>query len=465
MIRRRQLLAASAAALAAPAIVERANAQSAFDWKQFKGQSIEVNYQLSPRGDLARAHLKEFEDLTGISAGFEQIPEQQQRPKVAMEMATGHPSFDVVNVGMHVQKRLIEKAKWMEDLRPFIADKSLTNPDFDLADFSKPSMQVATGDDGKINVLPLNQDLFIVFYNKELLAAKGFSGPPKTYDEMMSMAHALTDPSKQVYGFVGRGLKNANVVLYDNILLGWDQETVTPDGKKLLTDTPAAIEAGQWYQKIMKECGPPGNIGFNWNECQTTFMQGRGAMWWDGIGFSAPLLDKTKSRVVDKVGFAPVPAGPKSQSCRDIHRRHRHSGHREEQEARVAVPAMDRRQADAERAAPFRLRHATAVVVLRAGGHCEEQQLPAGMVRHDHHQPEDRPLRPAGDRAGDRIPRYDRHRPDEHCRRFGCGDGTEEGNGCVPAGAGQVERLTPYTSPATRERSASEAMPGEGPAA
>ena len=260
MIRRRHLLAATASVLAAPAIVERANAQSAFDWKQFKGQTLEVNYQLSPRGDLARTHLKEFEALTGMTVGFEQIPEQQQRPKVAMEMATGHPSFDAVNVGMHVQKRLIEKAKWMEDLRPFIADKSLTNPDFDLADFSKPSMEVATGQDGKINVLPLNQDLFIVFYNKELLAAKGFNAPPKTYDEMMSMAHALTDPSKQVYGFVGRGLKNANVVLYDNILLGWDQETVSADGKKLLTDTPAAIEAGQWYQKIMKECGPPGTL-------------------------------------------------------------------------------------------------------------------------------------------------------------------------------------------------------------
>src|SRR5258708_16670385 len=152
MIRRRQMLATSAAALAAPAIVERANAQSAFDWKQFKGQSIEINYQLGPRGDLARAHLKEFEELTGIKAGFEQIPEQQQRPKVAMEMATGHPSFDVVNVGMHVQKRLVEKAKWMEDLRPYIADKSLTSPDFDMADFSVPSMKVATGDDGQINV-------------------------------------------------------------------------------------------------------------------------------------------------------------------------------------------------------------------------------------------------------------------------------------------------------------------------
>ena len=315
MIRRRRLLQASAVLLAAPAIVERANAQSAFDWKQCNGQSIEVNYQLSPRGDLAKAHLKEFEELTGIDVGFEQIPEQQQRPKVAMEMATGHPSFDALNVGMHVQKRLIERAKWMEDLRPFIADKSLTNPDFDLADFSKPSMAVATGEDGAINVLPLNQDLFILFYNKELLSDKGFKAPPKTFDEMMSMSHALTDPSKQIYGFVGRGLKNANVVLYDNILLGWDQETVTPDGKKLLTDTPAAIEAAAWYQKIMKECGPPGNIGFNWNECQTTFMQGRGAMWWDGIGFSAPLLDKAKSKVVDKVGFAPVPAGPKAHNA------------------------------------------------------------------------------------------------------------------------------------------------------
>ena len=136
MIRRRQLLAATAAVLAAPAIVERANAQSAFDWKQFKGQSIEVNYQLSPRGDVAKAHMKEFEELTGIKVGFEQIPEQQQRPKVAMEMATGHPSFDVVNVGMHVQKRLIERAQMDGGPAAVIADKSLTSsrtsdqPDF-----------------------------------------------------------------------------------------------------------------------------------------------------------------------------------------------------------------------------------------------------------------------------------------------------------------------------------------------
>lgn len=40
MIRRRRLLQASAAVLAAPAIVVSVNAQSTFDWKQFKGQQM-----------------------------------------------------------------------------------------------------------------------------------------------------------------------------------------------------------------------------------------------------------------------------------------------------------------------------------------------------------------------------------------------------------------------------------------
>jgi multiple sugar transport system substrate-binding protein len=200
----------------------------------------------------------------------------------------------------------------MEDLRPYIANPSLTAADFDMADFLPAGMKVATGKDGKVNVLPINQDLFILMYNKELLAAKGVA-VPQTMDELMAAAIKLTDKAKGVYGFVGRGLKNANVVLYDNMLLGWDQETITADGKKLLTDTPAAIEVAAFYQKIMREAAPPGVVGFNWNEAQTTFSQGRAAMWWDAIGFTAPLIDKTKSKVSEVVGFTTVPAGPKGR--------------------------------------------------------------------------------------------------------------------------------------------------------
>ncbi|MEO8304709.1 MAG: extracellular solute-binding protein [Betaproteobacteria bacterium] len=54
--------------------------------------------------------------------------------------------------------------------------------------------------------------------------------------------------------------------------------------------------------------------GFNWNESQSLFAQGRAAMRLDGIGFAAPLEDPTKSRVVGKVGYGMMPPGPKLQA-------------------------------------------------------------------------------------------------------------------------------------------------------
>ena len=314
MIRRRHLLQASGALLAAPALVKTAAAQAAFDWKQFKGSKIEVNFAKSPRPDILAARHKDFEEMTGIKVGFEQVPEQQQRPKVALELSAGRPSFDVVNIALHVQKKLIEKGKWMTDLRSMIKDPKLTAPGYDYADFSGPGVRAATGADGTVHSIPLNQDLFILFYNKALFAEKGLAGPPKTYAEMMDYAAKLTDKSKGIAGFVGRGVKNANVVLYDTFLLGWDQETISKDGKTLLTDTPAAIEAAQYYQKILREYGPAGVVGFNWSESQTTFSQGRAAMWLDGVGFSAPLIDKKVSKVADTTGFAVVPRGPKAHN-------------------------------------------------------------------------------------------------------------------------------------------------------
>lgn len=312
MIRRRHLLAASAGLLAAPAIVERANAQSKFDWKQAKGTKLEINFGKHPSADVMQARQKEFEELTGIKVGSEQIPEQQQRPKVAMELSTGRPSFDAVTISLHVQKKLVEKGKWMEDLRPFIKDAGKTSPDFDFADFSPAALKYGTASDGTLHTLTHLPDFWMCYYNKALFAEKGLAFP-KTMDEMLDSARKLTDKSKGIYGFVGRGQKNANLPVFTQILLGMGKETLSADGKTLLMDTPDAIWAAELYAKLMRETAPPGSIGFNWNECQTSFSQGKIAMWVDGIGFSAPLVDPTKSKIAKDVGFAPMPAGPKAQ--------------------------------------------------------------------------------------------------------------------------------------------------------
>ena len=311
---RRRLLQAGlgATALGAlPGAQHLAQAQAVFDWKRFKGEKIEIFLVKSPRGDLLTKYHKEFEDLTGISVGSEMVPEQQQRQKAVIEFNSGKPSFDVIAISYHVQKRLFGKNKWMEDVRPLVADKSLTDPALDYADFAKGGMNWATQPDGRVDSLPLNLDPWMLYYNKELFDAKNIAYP-KSFAEMIDAAARLNDPSKGVSGFVGRGLKNANVPVWSSFLLGYGGGFVDANGK-LLTDTPEAIESAKMYQTLLAKYGPQGVSGYNWNESQTLFLQGKAAMWLDGIGFAQPLEDPTKSRIVGKVGYGVMPTGPKQQ--------------------------------------------------------------------------------------------------------------------------------------------------------
>jgi multiple sugar transport system substrate-binding protein len=298
-------------ALPAPFVARFALGQSAFDWKRFKGEKIDVLLVKNPRSDLMQAAEKEFLELTGITVSSEQVPEQQQRQKAMIEFSSGKPTFDVAHLSMHVQKRLSEKGNWLEDLRPMLADGSLTTPDLDFNDFGKAGLNFCTAADGKQNAIPTFVDYWILYYNKELFEQKGVAYPT-SMDEVYTAAQKLTDTSKGVYGFVSRGLKNANVPVWTSWLLGQGVETVSKDGK-LLTDTPEAIWAGEQYKRMNREFAPPGTVGFNWNECQTSFATGRAAMWLDGIGFATPLEDPSKSKVVGKVGYGVVPKGPKAQ--------------------------------------------------------------------------------------------------------------------------------------------------------
>ena len=312
--RRRALQGAAAlGGLGAPMLntVTAYSQSGAFNWQRFKGQAIEIVMETGPRADLVKKYQKEFEEQTGIKVGLEIIPEQQARQKTTIELNSGKPAFDLFNIAYHVQKRQIEKAKWLFDITPWTKDPQMTPAVYEFGDISKPGWDYATQSDGKITSLPMFVDYFMIYINKELFAKKGLQ-PPKTMDEMMDAAAKLNDPANGIAGYVGRGLRNANVPLYTQYLSGWDQATTKGNPPELLTDTPDAIAAAEYYKKILTNYAPQGVTGFNWNECQGLFMQGRAAIWLDGIGFAPPAEDKTKSRVVGKVGYILPPAGPKA---------------------------------------------------------------------------------------------------------------------------------------------------------
>jgi multiple sugar transport system substrate-binding protein len=280
-------------------------------WKKYAGTTIEANLIKGPRGELLQKYAGEFTELTGIKVGSEVIPEQQQRQKAVIELASGRPSFDVVHVSYHVQKRQFEKAGWLADVSGFMKDPDLTAPDLTESDFSAAGLQFAKSDNGPMHSLPWSVDYFILYYNKEIFARKGVA-VPKTFDEMVAAAEALTDAKEGVYGFVGRGLRNANMTLWTNFFLNYGGEFLDAKGN-ILTDGPEAIEATKLYQRLLTKVAPPGVAGFNWMESMAAFTQGRAAMWIDGVGWAPPLEDPNASRIVGKVGYTLVPAGPKGQ--------------------------------------------------------------------------------------------------------------------------------------------------------
>src|SRR5579859_7859779 len=202
---RRRFLAGSAA-LGGLGLAGIRPAFAEVNWKKFAGAKIEVNLVKSPRGDILQQYEKVFEALTGIKVASEQVPEQQQRQKTVIELTSGRPSFDVVHLSYHVQKRQFEKAGWLADMTGYMKDPSLTASDLVESDFSAAGLQYAKNDKGQMLSLPWSVDYFILYYNKELFAKKGVA-LPKTLDEMVAAAEKLTDPKEGTFGFVGRGLR------------------------------------------------------------------------------------------------------------------------------------------------------------------------------------------------------------------------------------------------------------------
>src|SRR5947209_4909768 len=166
LISRRSVLAGTAAA-GALSLTGLAARAAEPQWKKYAGTKLEVILAKGPRGDNFQKYIKEFTDLTGIQVESEQIPEQQQRQKAVIELASGKPSFDVIHVSYHVQKRQFEKAGWLADISGYMKDPNLTAPDLTESDFSAAGLAYAKNDKGQLLSLPWSVDYFILYYNKE----------------------------------------------------------------------------------------------------------------------------------------------------------------------------------------------------------------------------------------------------------------------------------------------------------
>jgi multiple sugar transport system substrate-binding protein len=303
---RRQVLGMGLGLAAAGSLVRRPWAQAAnFDWMQQKGKSIVVTAPLATYYTVLKGMIPDFAKLTGIDVEYQVVPEQQLRQKLPIEMNAKSPGIDVFASSMHVEKILFSAAGWYEPLNKYMDNPNLTPPDYNWKDFGPAGTYWGLKNDGTIVAIPMGVGLGAYMYRKDLYAEKGLK-PTTTIDELIAAVKALHKPPA-VYGYAGRGLKNANIPVWGCLTIGLGGDYLDKTKTQLMTTTPEAVEAAKIYADLMRNYSPTGSIGFNWMEAQGAFAQGLVACWPDSIQFAAPFEDPSKSKVVGKVGYAPHP--------------------------------------------------------------------------------------------------------------------------------------------------------------
>lgn len=80
--------------------------------------------------------------------------------------------------------------------------------------------------DGKQYMMPINTNTYVLYYNKDLLEAGGYSEPPKTMEELFEMGTALTKVEDGQIVQIGLPLAESNILKYMTFAAGYDFGTV-----------------------------------------------------------------------------------------------------------------------------------------------------------------------------------------------------------------------------------------------
>lgn len=243
----------------------------------------------------------EFEKkYPNIKLNWVVLPENELRQKVTTDIATNAGSYDVLTIGTY-ETPIWGKNGWLVEM-------SGLPQNYDLEDVLKP-VRAGLSYNGKLYALPFYAESSMLMYRKDLFAAKKIAVPAQpTWDQAISWAKQLNEPSKGIYGICLRGLPGwgENMAFLTTMINtyggrwfdeSWQPQINSPEWKKAI---------GQ-YVELVTKYGPPGVTGNGFTENLTLTSDGKCAMWIDATVAAGFLENPKSSKVAGKMGYAKSP--------------------------------------------------------------------------------------------------------------------------------------------------------------
>jgi trehalose/maltose transport system substrate-binding protein len=280
--------------------------------RQAPPEPVTLRYTYSWNEDRpkTRALLEQFTGATGIRVRNIPIPQAtREYLELARKLLTDSSGADLLNIDLI----------WSATLEPDLID---LKPEL-AAEIAQIEPEVLTSYtvNGKLVAVPFNVPLGSLEYRTDLLREYGYDHPPRTWDELESMAVKIqagerAKGKKDFWGYVWQGADSEALICN---ALEWQASAgggrIVEADRTISVNNPATIAAWQRAKRWIGRITPPGVVAYREADSMLFFDSGKAAF--NRIWLLTPMTRSGQERQagwrsrppVAQTGFARMPAG------------------------------------------------------------------------------------------------------------------------------------------------------------
>jgi trehalose/maltose transport system substrate-binding protein len=268
--------------------------------RQSPREPVTLRYTYSWNEDRPqeKALLEKFTQETGIGVKSIPIPEYSRNYlDLASQLLKDSSGPDLLNIDL-IWSPILEPD--LIDLRPFLAAEIQQ---------IEPQLLASYTVNEKLVAVPFNVPLGGLEYRTDLLSEYGYDHPPKTWNELESMAERIqagerAKGTKDFWGYVWQG--GAGEALTCNAL-EWQASArggrIIEQDWTISVNNPAAIRAWQQAKRWVGWISPPGVLAYRELDSVLAFDSGRAAF--NRIWLLTPMTSSGQARQIGRRAFSP----------------------------------------------------------------------------------------------------------------------------------------------------------------
>jgi multiple sugar transport system substrate-binding protein len=291
MVRKLLLTAAFATMMASPAAAD-----------------ITILVPSGTEGDGLRAAAADYSQMKGTKVEIVQAPYDNVFEQAANAGQTKSGAFDIVLMDDPWIPFFAENGH-LENLTSYFNAIGVPGPD---NDFLAKSLAVCRSpyNTGPFVCIPYVGNAQMFFYDGAKFAEQGLPGGPKTWDDVIKVAKALTDAGGgRYFGYVFRG-GQGNPVVADFMPIFWSYggNLFNADRTKVTIDTPEGAAAMKTFIAL-RDVSPKGVESYQADQVGRALAAGTAASSINWPNWVATFEDPSQSKMVGKISYSAIPSG------------------------------------------------------------------------------------------------------------------------------------------------------------